>query len=257
MPIRIFRGLLPAVLVLLCAKPASAQRIRALVSDGQTGAAVPEALVRVEDRDGRLLASAFSGTDGIALLQLRGAGTYRVTARRGGYRLGEVAELAVAAPGETAVALRLAPAPVALDTLQVIARSANERGRQGFARRRETSAGVFLDSAYLSRVDARHVNDYLGEVPGIYLDRNNRLGEPRARSTRGWRCMVLLVDGRPLVMQFADGGRRRLNDVIGPHHVVSVEVYRAFSEVPPEFRRYAQQEMYNCGVYLYWTRAGW
>lgn len=36
-----------------------------------------------------------------------------------------------------------------------------------------------------------------------------------------------------------------------------MEVYREFSEVPGEFQMYATQGIYNCGMYLYWTRARW
>lgn len=54
-----------------------------------------------------------------------------------------------------------------------------------------------------------------------------------------------------------DGGRRELHHILGPRDVKSVEVYREFDEVPPEYRQYAESSGGNCGLYLYWTRAGW
>jgi hypothetical protein len=50
---------------------------------------------------------------------------------------------------------------------------------------------------------------------------------------------------------------RELHHVIGPRDIKAVEVYREWSEVPPEFQRYASNGMYRCGAYLYWTQARW
>jgi len=98
--------------------------------------------------------------------------------------------------------------------------------------------------------------DLLRGVPGIYVLRAGA-GESVPRSTRGWRCMVLLLDGRPVQLVFADGGRRDLHHIIGPRDVKAVEVYREFDEVPREFRREVQRGGGNCGAVLYWTRVGW
>jgi hypothetical protein len=69
--------------------------------------------------------------------------------------------------------------------------------------------------------------------------------------------MVLLLDGFPLGLRFDDGGSRELHHVVGPRDIQGVEVYREFREVPREFSEYATNGRYNCGVYLYWTRARW
>jgi hypothetical protein len=185
-------------------------------------------------------------------------GSYTVRAERAGYRTATLAEVAVAPGGATAVAMRLEQRPFTVDTITVIARSEDERGRDGFERRRAMGDGVFLDPAYLEprAGTAPFAGDLLRGVPGIYLRRRG-IGETMPRSERGWKCMVMLVDGRPVQLRFLDGGSRDLHHIIGPRDVKAVEVYRQWREVPPEFQQYAQRGPYRCGVYLYWTQARW
>lgn len=247
-----------AVLAALSATSAAAQSIRATATDAATGAPVAEALVRVETPDGTVVASGFTAGNGTVVLRVRGAGAYRVEARRAGYQDASAGDVAVGGADELAVALRMAQRPLGIDTVVVIGRSEDERGRDGFERRRAMNDGVFLDSAYLAPRSgtAAFAGDLLRGVPGIYLRRYG-IRETIPRSERGWKCMVMLVDGRPVQLAFLDGGRRDLHHIIGPRDVKAVEVYRTFDEVPAEFRRYAARGGGNCGAYLYWTRAGW
>ena len=247
-----------AVAVLLAAAPGAAQSVRAVATDAATGAPVAEVLVRVETGEGAVRAAGFTDAEGVVVLRLREGGSYRVRAERAGYHPAILADVAVGPRGATATTLRMRQRAFAIDTVTVIARSEDERGRDGFERRRLSGLGVFLDSAYLAprQETAPFVGDLLRGVPGVHLRRWG-ISEPTPRSERGWRCMVLLLDGRPVQLRFPDGGRRDLHHIIGPTDVKAVEVYREWSEVPPEFQQYAQQGMYRCGAYLYWTRARW
>lgn len=245
---------LPALLLVLAAtlmaSPAAAQAVRALVVDAATGAPVAEALVRVESADGSLAGATFTGEEGVATVRLRQGGTYRLVAERGGYE--PLAETLAVGPGGTVdVRLRMAQRPFSIDTVEVIARGRNERGREGFARRRRMHEGVFLDSAYLAQQRAVLPSDLLIGVPGIrmWAGREGR----RPVSTRGWGCMVTLLDGVPV----PTGPDRRLERMIRTRDVVGMEVYREYREVPPEYRIYARQRGMPCGVYLYWTRVRW
>lgn len=252
--------LLPAVvLVLLAAAPAAAQSVRAVATDAATGAPVPEVLVRVEGADGSARA-AFTDAAGAVTVRVRAGGTYRIRAERSGYHEAVLSGVAVAADGVTAVAVRMRQRPIGIDTVTVIARSEDERGRDGFERRRLNGQGVFLDSSYLEPRIQRvpFVGDLLRGVPGVTVGRTpGRYTTAVPRSLRGYKCMVMLIDGRPLPLRFADGGGRELHHVIGPRDIKGVEVYREWSEVPPEFQRYASNGVFRCGVYVYWTRARW
>lgn len=252
--------LLTAFAALLAAVPVSAQSVRAVATDAATGAPVAEVMVRVEDGAGTVRASGFTDAAGVVVLRLRGDGPHCVRAERAGYRPAARAGIVAGAGGQAAVALRMEQRPFTVDTVTVIARGEDERGRDGFERRRLMGEGVFLDSAYLEpRIQAvPFVGDLLRGVPGVTVGRTpGRYTTAVPRSQRGWKCMVMLIDGRPLPLRFADGGGRELHHVIGPRDIKAVEVYREWSEVPPEFQRYASNGMYRCGAYLYWTRARW
>lgn len=284
---------LPFLLALsgaLLASPAAAQAVRATVVDAGTGAPLPESLVRVEAEDGTLLGATFTRDDGTAVIRLRqrDAGTVRVVVQRGGYDpAGQ--PVAVEERGTAGVQLRIAQRPFTMDTLEIIARSENERGRDAFERRRLMHEGVFLDSAYLKGRRAIRLADLVVGVPGLatWAGPDGR----QARSTRGWRCMTVLVDGRRVppaaytisaldrrlfsgnmvAMQVSNERRenerrmqplasgRSLDRMIYPRDVVAMEVYREFSEVPPEYREPSREEngIYRCGVIAYWTRARW
>ena len=259
MPIRLRRILLPALFALLAAFPAAAQSVRAVVTDAGTGAPLAEAMVRVLSPDGVLSGAAFTDASGTAGVRVRGMGTFRVAVERSGYRPTSVEGVAVARGATVVVPVRMATLPLSMDTVVVVAQSPNERGRGAFERRRAMGHGVFLDSAYIAQryQGARYPTDYLQGVPGIRLDRSGPRGEPRPQSLRGWRCMVLMMDGRPLELTLFDGHRRTIQQILRPSDVVAMEVYREYDEVPPEFRKYAVQGPYNCGMYIYWTRVRW
>ena len=249
------RWIVMSVFAALAASPAAAQTIRAMARDAATGAPVAEAMVRVEAADGTLVASGFADAGGVLVLRVRRPGTYRVEAQRTGY---QPAEVRVEAAGARVVAeIAMTQRPFAMDTVVVYGEQRNERGRQGFARRRSLGLGVFLDSAYVAQRSGRaaFAGDLMRGVPGLFVEHTPR-GGAVPRSDRGWQCMVMLLDGRP-VQQFQRGTRRRLSDIIGPADVVAMEVYRDWSEVPAEFRQYADSGPYRCGVYLYWTRVRW
>lgn len=245
-------SLVAAAAAALAASSANAQTIRATVVDATTGAPVAEALVRVEAADGTLVASGFVNEGGVVVLRVGRPGPYRVRAQRSGYD--EAAVRVEAGGAQVAAELRLARRPFVLDTLVVYGRPRNERGRQGFERRRSLGLGVFLDSAVLAERSrgAIYPVDVLRGVPGLRLS-NPRGRSTVARSVRGWGCMVTLVDGHPMNFVYP----REMHHFMEATDMIGVEVYREFSEVPEEFRIHAQSGIYSCGIIAYWTRVRW
>jgi hypothetical protein len=244
--------LIAAAAAALAASPAAAQTIRATTLDAASGAPVAEALVRVEAADGTLVATGFANEAGVVVLRVRQPGSYRVQAQRGGYD--EAAVQVEAGGAQVAAELRLARRPFVLDTLIVYGRLRDERGRQGFERRRSLGLGVFLDSAVLAERSrgAIYPADVLRGVPGLRL-RNPRGRSTVARSVRGWGCMVTLVDGHPMNFVYP----REMHHFMETNDMIAVEVYREFSEVPEEFRIHAHSGIFPCGVIAYWTRVRW
>lgn len=244
--------LVPAALV-LAAAPAGGQALRVTVTDAGTGAPVEGAMVRVENDAGELVQAGFADRRGRLRLALGNAGRYAVGAERAGY-VPRVETLSVRG-GETAVALRLEPRPFALDTVAVVMYTGPERGQHTFERRRATGSGIYLDSAYVAQRRARFPGELLRSVPGIDVALvTGREGWRRPQSRMGRRCLVSLVNGLPYY-----GGWPRflqLEETLRRADVIAIEVYREFSEVPPELRRYAHTNR-RCGVIVYWTEDGW
>ncbi|MBB4635737.1 carboxypeptidase-like regulatory domain-containing protein [Longimicrobium terrae] len=276
------RPLLGAALLAAAIAPhAAAQTIHAAVVRGSSGEPLPEVLVRAQSEDGRTVGAGFTRLNGVAVLRLREAGTFRLVAQRGGYNDASVGTVRVGEDGDVTVPVRMTARPFSMDTVTVIAQLRSERGRQAFNRRRVMGEGVYLDNDYLLQRNPREVTDFLIGVPGIAM-RPGREGAVPV-SMRGTRCMVTLVDGRPVpaLMQpverdvvrqsmnrltanprghvISDPAGRSLNRMVFPDDVVAIEVYREWSEVPLEYRQYAftPQTPERCGAYLYWTGARW
>jgi hypothetical protein len=277
-----FRPLLGAALLAAAIAPhAAGQTIHAAVVRGSSGEPLPEVLVRAQSEDGRTVGAGFTRVNGVAVLRLREAGTFRLVAQRGGFNDASVGSVRVGEDGDVTVPVAMTPRPFNMDTVTVIAQLRSERGRQAFNRRRVMGEGVYLDSDYLQQRNPREVADFLIGVPGIVM-RPGREGAVPV-STRGTRCMVTLIDGRPVpaLMQpverdmmrnglnhltanprghmIYDPAGRSLKRMVYPEDVVAIEVYREWNEVPLEYRQYAftPQTPERCGAYLYWTESRW
>lgn len=238
---------------LLAAAPAASQTVRVTVADAASGAPVVGAMVRVEAEDGDLAQAGFSGERGEVRLRLNEGGRYFVGATRAGYLPG-TDTVVVAESGDTEAVLRLRPRPLALDTVTVVASSAQEVGKQTFERRRAEGSGIYLDSAYVARRRALFPGDLLSSVPGIRVLAEHGTGIRRPASRMGNRCLAYLVNGLPFY-----GGWPRwvtLEETLRRGDVVAVEVYREFDEVPRELQRHAWTRG-RCGLVVYWTVDGW
>ena len=117
------------LLLLLASAPAAAQTLHGRVTDAATGAPVAGARLTLLDASGGTAATAQSAADGAFRLQARVPGEYRVSAQRLGYRPTLTREVELAAGAAVEVELRMAPAPLVLDT--AVARSGPDRGVHG------------------------------------------------------------------------------------------------------------------------------
>ena len=118
-----------AALLILFAAPAAAQTLHGRVTDAATGAPVAGARLTLLDASGGTAATAQSAADGAFRLQARAPGEYRVSAQRLGYRPTLTREVELAAGAAVEVELRMAAAPLVLDT--AVARGAHGRGVHG------------------------------------------------------------------------------------------------------------------------------
>jgi hypothetical protein len=82
---------------------------------------------------------------------------------------------------------------------------------------------------------------------------------PHVRTFLGWGCLTFLLDGRPVDAGF--WGSLWEDSPLGwitGKDVVAVEYYRYIGEVPPDLRRFADDDSdRQCGLVVFWTALGW
>jgi hypothetical protein len=255
------------VLLFLAAAPASAQMVHGRVVDEGTGEGVSLARVTALEGDSVVAGPTTANREGRFRLSLPEAGSYRLRVERLGYPVHTTLEFPVRAFEEVEVQIALAPEPIPLAPLEVVARGV-ERGRDQFARRRAAGQGVFVDPIHVALMREagriRTASDVVRGVEGIRVDFDGMIS-----ATRGFRCITVFLDQSPIALDRAFGGPDveeefggavSLHQIIDPRQVMAAEVYRSIDEVPQEIRvgvRWQDVEWDRCGVVWLWTTMGW
>jgi hypothetical protein len=254
MPRRLPLLVLLAVIAMFLPRLAAAQVVRVTVTDAATGAAIRDALVRLENADGTLVRGLFTERGGVAAARVP-AGAYTLRVGRAGYVL-QAVPLQVGR-GEHAVRVQLQAQAVGLDTVVVIAPGENESGRDAFRRRSQTENGVFLGPDYFAPRyrGALYIGDMMTGAPGIITPMVPRTGRKVVVNARQWNCFNVLLNGEIY------RGPGPIDNWVRPRDLVGVEIYHFSSTVPREFRRFAWEDTPGtalpCGVIIYWTRNRW
>jgi hypothetical protein len=259
--------LLAGLVMLGSAVPASAQTVHGSVVDETTNTPVALARVTALEGDSVVAGPITANAEGRFRLSLPGAGPYRLRVERLGYPVHTTLEFQVRAFEEVEVQIALAPEPIPLAPLDVVARGL-ERGRDQFARRRAAGQGVFVDPIHVALMrEAGRIRIPADVVRGVEGIRVNFDGVISA--TRGFRCITVFLDQSPIALDRAFGGPDveeefggavSLHQIIDPRQVIAAEVYRSIDEVPQEIRvgvRWQDVEWDRCGVVWFWTTMGW
>lgn len=206
------------------ARPAHAQVLSVSVRD-TAGAPLAQVGLVLLSSTGRAVANARTSAAGVAHMPKAGTGTFRVLARRFGFRP-VASEFVNLGAGDT-VALRLTMerAPAILDPVVVVAeRDSLRRAWNPFGINLRASGGHIISPSEIeyAALGARDMADVLGRraLPGILIDQIRRC----PKSNRGGGCLPFAIDGQ----LFPDGSA--LRDVVLPEMVDYVIVLRG-SEV--------------------------
>jgi hypothetical protein len=130
----------------------------------------------------------------------------------------------------------------ALDTIRVVSQDSCEpRGFKGFECRRKAGIGAFRDSAELAALKPIYYADLFDGIRGvkrvpIRLDMS-------VESTTGWRCILLLVNGR---RPFAGETREFIM-----HTAVGFEFYDDEDKIPEWYR---VLNFRHCSVAVFWLK---
>jgi hypothetical protein len=262
--------LLAGLLLTVSSLPASAQMVLGRVVDEGTGEGVSLARIAVLVGDSVAVGPSAADQEGRFRLRLPGPGTYRLQVERLGYPLHTTLEFRAGPFEEVEVQIPIAPEPIPLAPLEIVARGP-ERGRDQFARRRAAGQGVFVDPIHIALMREagriRTPTDVVRQVEGIDVDFHGVIS-----ATRGFRCIAVFLDHSPISLDRAFGGaavpeefggRLGLHEILDPREIMAAEVYRSIDEVPREIRagvRWQDVEGLEggrCGVVWFWTTMGW
>jgi len=257
---------------LLASEPAFAQTIRGRVQEFATRTPINAVEVYVLDNGGAVLARTTTDTLGIFVLSWSTTERVRMEARRLGLLPFRSEELVVRRGEAVSTRILLSASAVPVNPLIVSSR-AFEGDIAGnladFQKRRQLGIGHFLDRDQIRQTGATHVSQVLTRIPGITLlpmpgnptgveaftTVNTALigGTGTARASRSGRGIAPPASG-PCPMQIYLNGhifRYAHNgvNVLPPHDIESIEIYRGLAEVPAEF----SGEHARCGVIALWT----
>jgi hypothetical protein len=161
-------------------------------------------------------------------------------------------------PGRTQrVELALADSIPVLDPVTVVERYEPYLARVGFALRRHTAIGHFVDTTDIQRSGAVQVEEALRLIPGVRLRPNGSSYLVELQRGEGQITNRALANYCP-PSYFIDGVYFPLPPLqtpslpLVPEEVLGIEVYSNLSSAPPQYQRLDS----SCGVILIWTKRG-
>jgi hypothetical protein len=204
---------------------------------------------------------ALTGQDGQFVFRLRGAGTYRLRARRLGYSPRITQPISVDSTFEASVRLWLAPVAVSLDTVTVVAEQVPVEKRPGylvdagFYERQHWGFGLFVTRARIDTVRPRVMSDLFYGISGVRVvclrSRMCDLLMPAADMMfyRG-RCWPSVVLDGVVIRAGGINGDPRLDELLNPFNIEAIELYRSPAGVPVQYSGYLSP----CGAIIAWSR---
>ena len=219
-----------------------AQVTRGVVIDATTRAPVAEATVTVLDTAARELGRARTDSAGRFTINVTVPAPYIVVVRRLGFHAYTTDDIVLGARDTTlSVVLTPSPLPLPASVTRARAPGGREWGRDAFMRRRELGRGVFLTNFDVLASEPLYLEDAFRDVDGLQVVGAGQGSQ--VRSLRGRRCMRTFINRLPT----------RIGLDLLPKHVLGIEIYREFDEVPEEMR----MDAHPCGLINVWTRAAW
>lgn len=173
------------------------------------------------------------------------SGTQTLEVRQLGYAPLEVAvELSAAQPQTVSVNMN-EYVPV-LQTMRVTAQRERGLSDVGFADRKRTGNGYYLDADQIAQRKTTQFSDMLRTVPGIRVvpAGNGQNVIQSSRNAMGG-CITFFVDGSPWQQQFPGD----LDTFVRPDEIAAIEVYNGVT-TPAQFQSAGQS---SCGTIVIWT----
>lgn len=243
-----------AVVLLAIVAPGAAQQIRGVALDA-AGRPVAGVAVEIRARAGEVLPVVSTDSAGRFGLMLPAPGVYDLRANRIGYSAIGPTELSAESGQDLEIVLRLSTDAIALEPVEVTVRPA-ARSRADEVRNRIEWARRIGVGSTLTReeIDAR-APPTLPSLVGSMSPRVRTVAPITGRET------ILLASSRYELgvcepFFYIDGVRVRVDEVLGsrvlaPENLEAVELYVGGAQAPVQYNAGS-----DCGVVLFWTRAG-
>jgi carboxypeptidase family protein len=262
-----FRVLAVVAALVLGSSPAMAQMLRGTVLDSSSGKPVGGAQVVVFSAAGVRMGDAVTLADGQFTFHLPAAGEYRLRASRLGYETTITETIAVASTSESIVSLLLAPRPLSLDTLTVVAPGAAHRlpslEEVGFYRRQRTLVGYFLTRAQIekySKYSHYYMTDVLRHLARVQVVCNKWLSCDVGMG----RCPPsVILDGKVVriggdlygpwdstLPEWLKPVPVTVDELLKPSNIEALEVYPDAVHLPIQWGGFISP----CGAIVAWTR---
>jgi hypothetical protein len=197
------------------------------------------------------------GTDVVALTNEKGeftlrnlpSGSHVLLARHLGFGA-ETVPVDLSARQPKQVTIKLPKFVAMIDPVVVTARRSAGLEKVGFAQRKKSGMGYYLDPEQIQRLHPNYLTDILRTVPGLrinYTPQGEIVSSSRGVSSlTGGGCVQYYVDDMP--WQSAMPGD--INDFVNGSEVVGLEVYQG-TGTPAQYTRGMQGD---CTTILVWTK---
>lgn len=189
-------------------------------------------------------------TDSVGLFRfaLLQSGEYAVRVEHLGYATAHTEPIPVGRDETVDITIRMSVSAVPLAPVMVVERR-RIIPRTEFERRaesgRQTGRGRFITRDEVERSPSPAVTDVLARVPQVGTVYDSA-GKPHPfMLSRGGCTPTLYINGMRLTLTTGEG----IDDVILPHELEGIEVYRNHMELPSEL-------LDGCGAIVFWTHAG-
>lgn len=221
----------------------SASSVRGLVLEHETGASIADATVALAPEPfqspGPLLRA--SGEDGGFLFETVPPGVYSLVVTRMGYQSFQDT-LVVEPYSDLRIVVELSASPVELEPVVVVV--PRSPAMAGFYQRRQLGTGTFLTRDEIEEANPLFLSDLLLSVPGATFV-SRRSGGLEIRMRGGCRPSYWINGTRASDTSVSEIG---IDQILSPHDVEAMEVYRGAAAVPVQFGPEA------CGAVVIWTR---
>jgi protocatechuate 3,4-dioxygenase beta subunit len=143
------------------------------------------------------------------------------------------------------ITVRMAPAAIELEALEVVVRS-QDLERRGFYERMDRGIGTFIARDDVENMHAMRGSDILRRVAGVQLVQRGNFPGLIAMG-RGNCPFRYVIDGARLAALYS-------MDDMPPQWIEGIEIYKGPSQVPIEFNNFSADRNGACGVIVIWTR---